>query len=284
MDDTLLIYLHIPKTGGETLRWTIENQFPVQRVAHCYEYRVRQRLLALDDAHKRRLRLVVGHYPFGLHNHFPQPTRYVTMLRDPVKHFISIYHFQIDEGKQHFMDTPFAAFVEQVAEGRIEKRFINNMIDNKQTRWLNEGFMDPFMAERDSSWPESLPAADVDEAIAHLEARFPVFGLTGRFHASIALFGRAFGWENMAYITRNVTSKKPRPDDLPAWMVETIREYNAVDLDLYAYAVDRFEQLLREYDITDADVERVRDPGFLQQMGVYAQRGLRKLYYASRPA
>src|SRR3954447_6940423 len=107
--DRTLIFLHIGKTAGTTLGRILRRHYPRNQVysipvpPHAREVELGDdsRCPGLRQLHppremtlitfadvpedlRRRYRLVLGHTVFGIHELLPQPSFYVTMLRNPV--------------------------------------------------------------------------------------------------------------------------------------------------------------------------------------------------------
>src|SRR5437879_12837060 len=98
--DRTVIFIHIPKTAGITLRYIIEAQYEHaghdkidgERIAESVaEFR------RLPESEKQNVRVLTGHMPFGLHEAMPQRCHYVTLLRDPTERTISHYYFVFRE-------------------------------------------------------------------------------------------------------------------------------------------------------------------------------------------
>ncbi len=95
MEQRALIFLHIPKTAGTTLNRIIEWQYNPLSIFTMDPYRIRatpERLKQLPEARRRRLRMVRGHFYYGVHEYLPQGSTYITMLREPVARFLSSYY------------------------------------------------------------------------------------------------------------------------------------------------------------------------------------------------
>src|SRR5207253_4444447 len=84
--------------------------------------------------------------------------------------------------------------------------------------------------------------AALERAQSNLRSHFRVVGLLEEFDASLLLLRRAFDWQLPFYVKENVTKEKP--DDAPV-DVETrrlVRDANGLDLELYEYARELFEE------------------------------------------
>jgi len=87
-----LIFHHIGKTGGMTLRDIVTRQYPAKAL---YEFPGGKEMERLDElarmkeSRRRKIRCLMGHWIFGVHEHVPGPYAYMTMLREPVDRTIS---------------------------------------------------------------------------------------------------------------------------------------------------------------------------------------------------
>ena len=95
--DLVLCYLHIPKSGGTSIRDVFSNAVPDGSVFDCYwalSGHTIEDLLWLSTAEKRAIRVLFGHYFFGTHTILERPATYATILRDPVDRVVSQYRYQ----------------------------------------------------------------------------------------------------------------------------------------------------------------------------------------------
>lgn len=88
-EDTRLVFLHLPKTAGTSLRAALARHFRPEEVF---------RPEGLADwgealADPGRYRFWAGHMPFSLVALIPPPVFVVTLLRDPVERILSLYTF-----------------------------------------------------------------------------------------------------------------------------------------------------------------------------------------------
>jgi hypothetical protein len=89
-----LIFLHIPKTGGISLRDTL--------LASCVPDRVfrilhpiddQNALAALPSSERAAFQMVEGHMYYGVHELIPRPCAYLTILREPLARIRSFYSY-----------------------------------------------------------------------------------------------------------------------------------------------------------------------------------------------
>lgn len=221
----VVIFLHIPKTGGMALTKVIQRSFPADRIYDVAQKRVSRiendlRQLAETDA--ARLRVVIGHQPFGLHTAVPGPAVYTTILRDPVKRLLSLYHYAREQPGHFQHDT--------LTRGGMTLLDLARDTANRQTRMI---------AGRREGAPD---AADLAQAKQHLEAHFPVVGLIERFEESVALMQGHLGWPLRPLTNENVTGRRSQREALSSDEERELRAINALDYELYEFAAARLAQ------------------------------------------
>jgi hypothetical protein len=225
-----LIFVHVPKTAGSTLRAIIGTQYGWQRVLEL-DGSVEQGLADLRrqrPSERAQIRAYVGHAPFGLHQVLSARCSYVTMLRDPVERLISHHAFVVR--------TPsLALHQEVVANGWTVEEYVENCrqadyINNAQTRMLGGGL---------ESWEP--PTRSTLEAAKRNLDRFVVAGVVERFDESVLAMRRAFGWDWPVYIRGRVSSNRPPAGSLGHAARARIQVRNELDTELWRYATQRFD-------------------------------------------
>ena len=97
-----LLFMHIPKTAGTTLRAVVERQYRPTTLFSLYPGHEAQLDALRVRVSDRPPAAVMGHFRFGLHAAFPAGGRYVTFLRDPVDQVISHYnHLLNSDSPEH---------------------------------------------------------------------------------------------------------------------------------------------------------------------------------------
>ena len=229
MSEPTVVFLHIGKTGGTTLRRVLRRQYTESEMMVVRaRARPREETLAdfaeLPEAERARPRLILGHTVFGLHELVPRPSTYITLLRRPVSLVLSQYGFvRRTPGHRHHQAAQGMGLEEYLASGLAQE------MNNSQTRAL-AGAVDVPYGENP---PELLELAK-----RNVEEHFRVVGLTERFDESLVLFGLAFGWSRLSYVRANVASRRVVPS--PAGLAE-IERLNALDLELYDWAERRLQ-------------------------------------------
>jgi hypothetical protein len=248
--DPTVIFLHIGKTAGTTLRVILRRQFrPSQVMLVRARMRPREETLTdfarLPEAERDRPRLIMGHTVFGLHRYVPRPSTYVTVLRRPVSLVLSQYNFvrrTVDHRHHQVVTSRNMSLQEYIASG------VSLEMDNSQTRAIAGDLSTPF---------GECTSQMLEAAKDNLDRHFAVAGLTERFDETLLLLGKAFGWRRLHYVPANV-SPRAMGEQLEPATREAIEEQNRLDLDLYQHVGDRFGETIRRYPAFDRDLSHFR--------------------------
>ena len=231
-DDTsrkkALVFIHIPKTGGLTMERLISRQYSKRLTLWLSLQRPEQvtEFMAMSEDERRRLECLMGHIPFGYHQHLPRPTIHATLLREPVARFISEYRYLLRHPREGAWRAPDEAMAN--LSNYLDYRIETNAT-NIQTALISGHF--PDCGERPPFKP--LPATALEEAKKNLREEFAVVGVTERFDETLLLLKRRMGWtKSVHYARRNAAPKASTPKDLDPDLVERIREHTQIDADL----------------------------------------------------
>lgn len=253
-DAPTVIFLHVGKTAGATMRRALRRQFGRGEVLEVRAPTVRPGRLrrdgavawfaSLPEAERAAPRLIMGHMTYGLHEFVPRPSEYVTLLREPIALVRSQYgHVRRHEG--HLLYEQAKAYPDL---GSYIESGLSLEMDNSQTRAFAGDTTTPFGA----CTPSMLAAAK-----ANLEG-FAVAGATERFDESLVAMIRAFGWGRVRYVTTNVDPNRAARAPLTDRELALVREHNALDLELYAWAAERFQREVVDAEGFAADLESFR--------------------------
>lgn len=238
----LLIHLHLPKNAGTTfsrmlkLRLLLRPPWRVLRhqVALGYYFvpglaaRL-DRIKALPARKKGRVRFFEAHCGWGVHEHLPAPSVYLTVIREPVDRTLSVFFFRKQQGK---------LAKETTLEDWIAVRPDQDVwhVDNGQVRYLaGEGgrILDVPIG--------GVTREHLELAKQRLEAMFFV-AIMERFDESMVLFRRTLKWRKVNYGRSNVTKQRKKKDEITPEHRALIARHNKLDTELYQFALELFER------------------------------------------
>ena len=228
MDREALIFLHIPKTAGTTLNRIIEWQynpvsiFTLDARAHA----TAERFKTLSEERRRRTRVVRGHAVYGIHEFLPQGATYITMLREPVARVLSSYYF--------ILRRPLHPLHRKLKKERLGVEEYLRLVSHRSNLQCR------FVAgvENGANCDDRM----LEIAKENLTKSFSVIGLCERFEESLVLMIKTFGWEIPYFENWKVAKVRPAADP---HVIDMIQEYNRLDMKLYEFAKERFEEGLR---------------------------------------
>jgi hypothetical protein len=236
-----VIFLHIQKTAGTTLRTVIERLYETSAIYSIYPYNKNYPDIdvfkKLSDSEKSKIKIICGHISFGVHESMPQECTYITVLRNTVDRVVSFYsHITRDgqEDDEQLLSYRTTAKQNNMSLSDFVASGIAYQTDNHQTRILSN--MNPSVGE---CTPDML-----EEAKKNLREHFAVVGLTERFDESVMLMKKVFGWKTPFYLTTNVSQNRPSVDEED---IKVIEEHNKLDIELYNYASELLDEQIKNH-------------------------------------
>ncbi|MCA9140111.1 MAG: sulfotransferase family 2 domain-containing protein [Planctomycetales bacterium] len=246
------IFLHIPKAGGNSLLEFLRPNYPEDAhfdVSLGLKYVDRLNELETMPAEQQsRFRFISGHLPFGIHQFLPQQSRYITVLRDPIDRVVSHYYFVREQRKHPLHDAVMS-----------KNMTVADYVTSGLSGELNNGMVRLICGRAESdSLRGHAPCEDGDLRIAldHLRDHFEVVGLLEQIDATQQLLSRVFGWPERSSVRKNKTKVRKSTASLKKKEREIIASHNAMDIELYRWASERFENDCAKYGISIAPQER----------------------------
>lgn len=227
-----VIFLHVRKTAGTTVTEALRLRGDAGYLGLGNVFRdeeeCRERIRRMRKP-GCTVRFAGGHLPFSFRPLFPEGSRFMTFLREPVDRCVShFYYLMKRREKWPRTDLPPPAEDADLATIALERRYIP---DNLHVRML-------------SGYPlDAAPSSAMLEAAKeNLSRSFAVIGIVERFDESLALIHSALAWPLIVAPDKRVNKLRPSLEDIPSKHLVAVRSCNELDLELYDLAVRLFDE------------------------------------------
>jgi hypothetical protein len=257
--DAKIFFLHILKCGGTSIFNSIRNCYNVlekrrgfrrfdhqasllaARILHPgadpfsatgdYEILKQMERLLLYFMSERSARFVTGHYSFSeqAYQEFHSEYSFLTMLRDPVDRWISLYYYN-----KHTVAQNFAG----ILENQTVTMRLSDYIDTDYAR--SQGFdIVKYIGGASADGDYASPQA-IERAKRNLD-KFHIVGVLERLDDFASQFKARFGVDlKLRTLNESPVSAGERDAEVTEEVRKRIEEICRPDLEVYRYAVEKF--------------------------------------------
>jgi len=230
-----IVFLHLPRTGGTALvKDILFANFPKSRWCHVNFGPAREPLGGAHDPlswpawRRGRIGLLAGHMPFGFAEHFPGPSEYVTLVRDPIARVISDYYFCRKNPSNPAHEAATALSLREF----VERGYASSQ--NCYARWLSNAVFGAKFHDQNEM---------LQSAMNNL-AQFSFIGITEQFDLSVERLCQRYGLAPQATSEANRNDATPEARHVSEEEHEVLNRLNKLDLIIYAECQRRFAGLL----------------------------------------
>ncbi len=257
----VLLFHHIAKTAGTSLRKILQKNYKKKELLELYgpnrasvEW-YQSYYDSMPAKQKASVKCIAAHTAHYIIPVLDRPFQVFTLLRDPLDRVISLFYF--------------AKEIAYSGQGRGAElgREINRLGWNLEEIYSNLGGGYNNTSERHSLFDTFFdgqarvilaphyPVQEMQYQASHmnrdrwrekelftlLEEHYTV-GVQAHYRDSIERFSQAFGWKRVFYEEKNKTKSRPRLEELSAEAADLIRSYNQLDMRIYDYYSQQFQQ------------------------------------------
>jgi hypothetical protein len=226
-----IVFFHLPRTGGTALvKDILFANFPKSRWCHVNFGSDVQSLAGAHDpltwpaGRRRRIGLLAGHMPFGFAKHFPGPSEYVTLIRDPIARVISDYYFCRTNPSNPAHEAAATLSLREF----VERGYASSQ--NCYARWLSNAAFGATFRDPDEMLREALNSL----------SQFDFIGITEQFDLSVERLCQRYRLVRRATSEVNRNDATPEARHVSEEEREAIRHFNALDLVIYEECQKRF--------------------------------------------
>ncbi|MDV2582914.1 sulfotransferase family 2 domain-containing protein [Alkalibacillus haloalkaliphilus] len=213
-----IIYIHIPKSGGQTM-WNLFRQ--QQELIHVWHNRFFCKL--------------------------NEPATYITNIRHPVDRVISTYYhirrYERDPLHKPVNQMTLEEFVSWVQDESIENKRYKSKRKLENIRYRTVNLATRYISGGD---PE-----DIKLAKRNLRKSFDYVGVMDYYMESLYVMQKMYGWDLSSFRKKNDNPGRPKVQEISQDLIHVIEMYNEHDIALHQYAKERFEKKLNLLNETE---------------------------------
>lgn len=215
-------FIHIPKTGGTTLRKMLTNHFPTNSYYPTEENLlknngkyIKQSELVSKNVEFLQKALIIGHYNYDMVQYLKPDVKIVAFLRNPFDRIFSHIAHILKHDERWFGADP-----NDVVKDRIHQ------LGNLQTRMLGKS-----------------NSKTINDKLANIQT-FDFIGIQERFAESISMLNELYNWK-LEIVERQNTTQNSIKNSITSKSMALICRHIKHDIVLYDFACELFESRIQ---------------------------------------
>jgi len=209
-----LVYVHIPKCGGVTLRRIFDDVYGAD-FARCDN----PDFFTMDVSPYRAF---ATHHAYpAIRQVFGDRAMLISITRDPLENFISLYNYvttykthRLHEETKHMGVSEFFDYAQTIPPGW-------NLFGNHQCRMI-------------------CGENDFETAKQKIDGEYALVGPLEYFDLFLVRLGAMMGWQVDKYIRHNISEKRISIAEVPPDLVQRVYRHNEHDMRLHHYVREQF--------------------------------------------
>lgn len=185
-ENSILYFLHIPKTAGTSLKKILDSQFNPESIVMQESW---FHLLESNDLNFVQYQLIRGHYGYGVHHIINKKPIYITMLREPTSQLISWYNHIMLAAKNNNPRISKLFSGNETLSDILSNDTLSVFFENIQTRYLAFDFnpinLLQYFQSKKYNIRFNLPPMQVDSNIMIKEMEISMSELASQLHGLI---------------------------------------------------------------------------------------------------
>lgn len=238
MESDPIFFLHFPRTAGTTIDKIFSLNLSPENIIHIYSKDEYNKYSTIEIEKFQNIKYITGHLLLEKLNpttFYGQKVRAFTILRNPAKRLFSEYNFLKTWKNQHlynFLNSNNISFSEYITS---KDKLLFYRGKNFMTRCLSG----------DSLEKTNDLTASLEKAKYNLLNTFWFYGLQERFMESLLLLAEKAKLNNILHQRHNALKLHNENSKLTDNELEILYEYNRADIELYKFAEERFDALIK---------------------------------------
>ncbi len=228
-----IVFNHIPKTGGTTLRIILNRVYGEEAVFFINSRNIQgslNEIKEMPDEDRQAYRVISGHAAEMFEKYFEDPFR-ISVLREPLSLFLSQYHY--------LKYSPNSNFLDEVSKLRSEEEYLAYAIskgqDNLLTRYLSGSV--EFLLDPEIPIPDMEKEGDklLQKAKQKLKDYDALLDLSN-FDRGVFVLSNKLDWKRIPlYRPSNITRRKREFSNYGSGFLEKLKVCLRWDIELYDY-------------------------------------------------
>lgn len=243
--DRPILFEHIPKTGGITLRGIFSKLYDEDQIFFIHSREIKKSLdtfTGFTPVQRDNIKIIAGHSAYMYEQFLDKPFK-ITILREPLSLFFSQY--------QYLKISKKDAFWKDVSKLNSPEAYLNYAVemgqDNLMTRFLSKSMDWTLHPEMKFQMMDSQGDEMLSVAKQNLHDFTVIFSLDN-FDAGVFLLNKMLKWPLGIpfYKPSNRTPSRKKSETYPEKFIEKLRYSLRFDIQLYDYFLNnRLDKTLR---------------------------------------